>query len=135
MALLHVVIHPLQSLFVLLHALLQVLLSLLNLLEYARVRNLFGLLEIISHLVLYIEYQGVLVPDALLVLGLDQSVRCVVASNASQNLLNISLLNAISLFLNYLELLHQILVVIHGLIEAHFHPLGVFHQRLVLRID
>ena len=132
MTLLHIIIDPLESLLVLLHALLQILLSLLYLLENARIRHLLRLLELLRHLVLNVEDEGILVPNALLILILNQCVRRLIAPDSRKYLLNICLLDAISLLLDDLKFLDQILVVIHCLIEAHFHALGVLHQGLVL---
>ena len=122
-ALLHVLIHSLEPLLILLHALLQVRLGLLLLLEDARVGHLLRLLEFFRHLLLNVQNEGVLVPDAFLVFVLNERIGSVITSDPRQYLLDIGFFDAIPLLLNYLQLLYQVFIIIHGLAVAHFNRL------------
>ena len=69
--LLHVLIHTGKTFFILGHALSKVLFYLLLLLEYSVVVYLLYCFPFFFHLLLDVDYEAVLIPNTVLVLGLD----------------------------------------------------------------
>jgi len=111
-ALLHVLIDSLEPLFVLLHALGQILFGLFLLLEDIVVIDLLHCFPFCIHLLLNIQNEAVLVPDALHITTLNESVSDVVASDSAGDLLHICTIYAASLLLDDLECLNQIFVLL-----------------------
>ena len=111
-ALFHVLVHSLQPLFVLLHALGQIVLGLLLFFEYIIIIHLLHCFPFGVHLFLNIQNEAVLVPDALHIAALNECVPDVIASDAAGDLSHICAVYAISLLLDDLKCLDQIFVLL-----------------------
>lgn len=135
--LLHVLIHTLQSLFILLDAVGHLSLHEGKLLKDARVLHLAGGLLPHTQLAFLLDIQqlGLLIPLMLQVFGLYEHVLEIVYFNASKDLLHVGCLDTIASLLEDFECLHQILVAFSSVSQSQLTVLALLHSLLILPID
>lgn len=110
-ALFHVLVHSLQPLFVLLHALGQIVFSLLLFFEYIIIIHLLHCFPFGVHLFLNVQNQAILVPDALQISTLDKCIPNIITPDTADDFLYVGPFYAVSLLLNDFEGLNQVLVL------------------------
>lgn len=122
-ALLHVLIHTGEALFVLSHALGQVVLNLLLLLKHRVIVDLFNSFPFFFHLLLNVNDQAILVPDTVLRLCLDQSIPFLITPNSAKDGLYLGFFYPISRFLNDFKCLNKIFIFLES---THHFLFGLF---------
>ena len=116
-ALLHVLVDSLESLLILRHAGVQVLLGLFLLLEDCIIIDLFYVFPFLIHLLLDVDDHRILEPYAVVVLVLDQCIANVVTANAAEYQLYISALHSCPLLLYYVQGLQQLFIVLECILQ------------------
>jgi len=131
----HIFVHSLKPLFVLGHALSQIIFHLLFFFEDCIEVNLLDLLPLGVALLLNIDDHAVLVPNTLHVFSLDQSIVYVITPQSAKDRFHICLINTTSLVLNNLKCFNKVFVFLesiqHGLLCTSFALIRAF----VLGID